>query len=63
MANGYPITDPRSGYDPQKPYDDRDPRFYAAIYYNGSSVLRLSMVRRCTLSRLRQMELTLPEGR
>lgn len=42
MANGYPITDSRSGYDPQKPYDGRDPRFYAAIYYNGSSVLRLS---------------------
>ena len=42
MANGYPITDSRSGYDPQKPYTGRDPRFYADIYYNGSQVLRLS---------------------
>ena len=40
MANGYPITDSRSGYDPAKPYENRDPRFYANIYYNGSSVLR-----------------------
>jgi hypothetical protein len=23
-------------YDPQKPYENRDPRFYASIYYNGS---------------------------
>ncbi|RFS19341.1 RagB/SusD family nutrient uptake outer membrane protein [Chitinophaga silvatica] len=23
-------------YDPQNPYDNRDPRFYASIYYNGS---------------------------
>ncbi|MEC5144789.1 RagB/SusD family nutrient uptake outer membrane protein [Chitinophaga sp. 212800010-3] len=23
-------------YDPNKPYDNRDPRFYASIYYNGS---------------------------
>lgn len=25
-----------SGYDPQHPYEGRDPRFYATIYYNGS---------------------------
>ena len=23
-------------YDPQNPYENRDPRFYASIYYNGS---------------------------
>jgi starch-binding outer membrane protein, SusD/RagB family len=34
MANGYPITDPASGYDPTKPYVGRDPRFYANIFYN-----------------------------
>jgi hypothetical protein len=34
MANGYPITDPSSGYDPTKPYTGRDPRFYANIFYN-----------------------------
>ncbi|MDB5024880.1 MAG: hypothetical protein JWP78_2635 [Mucilaginibacter sp.] len=26
MANGLPITDPASGYDPQNPYANRDPR-------------------------------------
>tara|TARA_R110002111_G_scaffold192228_2_gene258494 strand:- start:6005 stop:7519 length:1515 start_codon:yes stop_codon:yes gene_type:complete len=25
-----------SRYDPQNPYENRDPRFYASIYYNGS---------------------------
>ena len=34
MANGRPITDPLSGYDPAKPYLNRDPRFYSAIFYN-----------------------------
>ena len=36
MANGYPITDPRSGYDHQKPYEGRDARFYSTIFYNQS---------------------------
>lgn len=35
MANGKPITDPTSGYDPNNPYEGRDPRFYASIFYNG----------------------------
>ncbi len=34
MADGKPITDPSSGYDPQNPYVNRDPRFYATILYN-----------------------------
>lgn len=38
MKNGYPITDPRSGYDPANPYKDRDPRFYSTIFYNGAQV-------------------------
>lgn len=37
MANGYPITDPASGYDAANPYEGRDPRFYEAIVYNGST--------------------------
>lgn len=37
QATGLPITDPASGYNPQKPYDGRDPRFYANILYNGAS--------------------------
>ncbi|MDC1106193.1 RagB/SusD family nutrient uptake outer membrane protein [Prolixibacteraceae bacterium] len=36
MANGKAITDPTSGYDPQDPYKNRDPRFYATILYNGA---------------------------
>ena len=36
MANGYPITDSRSGYDAQNPYADRDGRFIRQINYNGS---------------------------
>lgn len=34
MANGRPIKDPLSGYDETKPYVGREPRFYAAIFYN-----------------------------
>lgn len=40
MANGYPITDPRSCYDPDDPYSGRDPRFYADILYNGAQIIR-----------------------
>jgi len=40
MANGFPITDPRSGYDPSKPYEGRDPRFYNTIFYNSSTARR-----------------------
>ena len=35
-ANGYPITDERSGYDDTDPYTSRDPRLAAYIIYNGS---------------------------
>lgn len=31
-----PIVNSASGYDPQNPYEGRDPRFYASIYYNNS---------------------------
>ncbi len=37
MANGYPITDVRSSYNPENPYAGRDPRFYENILYNGST--------------------------
>lgn len=36
MANGLPITNPASGYDPNNPYVNRDPRFYANILYNNA---------------------------
>lgn len=35
MANGDPITDPNSGYDPQHPYQNRDPRLYETVLVNG----------------------------
>jgi hypothetical protein len=36
MANGYPITDARSGYDVKSPYAGRDPRLAKYIIYNGA---------------------------
>jgi len=35
MLNGYPITDIRSGYNPQQPYVNRDKRFDLTVYYHG----------------------------
>lgn len=35
MANGLPITDPSSGYDPVQYWLNRDPRFGQTIAYNG----------------------------
>ncbi|WP_161596663.1 RagB/SusD family nutrient uptake outer membrane protein [Chitinophaga vietnamensis] len=37
MKSGKMITDAASGYDPAHPYDNRDPRFYANILYNGAT--------------------------
>lgn len=36
MANGLAIDEPGSGYDPQNPYKNREPRFYQSIVYDGS---------------------------
>lgn len=35
MSNGLAITNPASGYNPLNPYDNRDPRLTATIFYNG----------------------------
>jgi hypothetical protein len=40
MKNGRPISDPLSLYDPLNPYANRDPRFYAMIFYNSSQAKR-----------------------
>ncbi|HRP32607.1 MAG TPA: RagB/SusD family nutrient uptake outer membrane protein [Agriterribacter sp.] len=37
MANGKAITDPGSGYDPNNPYANREPRFRQSILYNGNT--------------------------
>ncbi|WP_292973482.1 RagB/SusD family nutrient uptake outer membrane protein [Mucilaginibacter sp.] len=36
MKNGKAITDPTSGYDPNNPYQNRDPRFGMTVLYNGA---------------------------
>ena len=38
MANGKKITDKDSGYDPQDPYKDREPRFYQFIVFDGAEL-------------------------
>lgn len=38
MANGYPISNAKSGYNPSKPYDGRDPRLAAYVIYNGATI-------------------------
>ncbi|MDQ6477948.1 RagB/SusD family nutrient uptake outer membrane protein [Dyadobacter sp. LHD-138] len=42
MKNGYPISDPRSLYDPSKPYENRDPRFYATIFHNNARAVKIN---------------------
>jgi starch-binding outer membrane protein, SusD/RagB family len=36
MSNGKPITDATSGYDENNPYENRDPRFYQSILFDGA---------------------------
>ncbi len=38
MQNGLPITDPSSGFDPENPYANRDPRLYHSIFLNGDTL-------------------------
>ena len=38
-SEAYPIDDPRSNYDPENPYVNRDPRLAASIYYPGGKTL------------------------
>ncbi len=44
MANGRPITDPASGYNPQNPYVNREKRFYQSIIYDESEWLGAKMI-------------------
>jgi hypothetical protein len=46
MANGLPITDPASGYNPQDPYKNREKRFYQSVLYDGATWLGFEMVMR-----------------
>jgi hypothetical protein len=37
MANGYPINNTNSGFDPSTPYENRDPRLETYIVFHGST--------------------------
>lgn len=39
MANGRPITQANSGFNPANPYNSRDPRLAATIFFNGTQWL------------------------
>jgi starch-binding outer membrane protein, SusD/RagB family len=39
MKNGLPISNPASGYDPAKQWDNRDPRMYATFTYPGDTYM------------------------
>jgi hypothetical protein len=39
MANGLPIDDPNSGFDPTNPWANRDPRFYKDIVVDGDRMV------------------------
>ena len=41
LADGTTVN-PASGYDPQKPSEDRDPRFYSSIIYPGAGPFTIS---------------------
>ena len=43
MSNGYPLTDPLSGYDPDHPFLNRDSRLSSYIIYNGSKLKNSSV--------------------
>lgn len=43
MANGLPITDPNSGFNPAQPFKDRDPRFYHDIVFDGFKYVNSTM--------------------
>jgi hypothetical protein len=38
MANGFPVSDPNSGYDANNPYNNRDPRLALYVVVNGSKM-------------------------
>jgi hypothetical protein len=43
MANGLPLDDPNSGFDPEYPFKDRDPRFYHDIVMDGFKYVNATM--------------------
>lgn len=45
MANGLPLDDPDSGFDPTHPFKNRDPRFYHDIVFDGFQYINTTIVK------------------
>ena len=43
MENGLPLDDPESGFDPEYPFKNRDPRFYHDIVFDGFKYVNSTM--------------------
>ena len=44
MRSGLPITDAKSGYNPQDPYTGRDPRLAETVLYNGMTLRKTEII-------------------
>ena len=45
MANGLPLDDPDSGFDPKHPFKNRDPRFYHDIVFDGFKYINFTIAK------------------
>ena len=45
MANGLPLNDPDSGFDPTHPFKNRDPRFYHDIVFDGFQYINTTIAK------------------
>ena len=45
MANGLPLDDPESGFDPKHPFKNRDPRFYHDIVFDGFQYINTTIAK------------------
>ena len=45
MANGLPLDDPESGFDPKHPFKNRDPRFYHDIVFDGFKYINMTIAK------------------
>lgn len=45
MANGLPLDDPDSGFDPTHPFKNRDPRFYHDIVFDGFQYINTTIAK------------------
>jgi hypothetical protein len=43
MANGLPVDDPESGYNPANPWANREPRFYSDIIVDGDEMVEVDI--------------------